>query len=92
MYTVQLELDDELAEELAPYRDRLPDLLRLGLRMWQEREGQQQASGHEHVLQVLAMSGQVTMPKPYGGEKAYVRHTPVPVAGKPVSEIVIEQR
>ena len=63
MYTIQLELRDELAEKLAPYHDRLIELLELGLQEWLEREQQ------EHI-----------------------RHTPVPITGKPVSELLIEQR
>jgi hypothetical protein len=46
----------------------------------------------ERIHAVLAASGRVHLPKPYTGAKPYVRHTPVPITGQPVSEIVIEQR
>ena len=46
----------------------------------------------EQVRRVLVASGRVRVPKPYAGKKPYVRHTPVPTIGQPVSEIVIEQR
>jgi len=67
-------------------------LLELGLQEWLERERQERMVLRENLLQVLAASGKVVLPKPYTGKKPYVRHTPVPITGKPVSELVIEQR
>jgi hypothetical protein len=46
----------------------------------------------EKIHAVLATSDLVSMPKPDPNPEAYVRRTPVPITGKPVSEIVIEQR
>jgi hypothetical protein len=92
MSTIQLEVSSELAEKLRPYRDKLVELLELGLQQWQEREQQDQKVQQEQLLQVLAASGKVTLPQPYTGEKPYVRGTPVPITGKPVSKIVSEQR
>lgn len=48
-------------------------------------------ASRERLLQVLAASGKIEMPRPYTGEKPYVRHTPVPITGKPVSELIVEQ-
>lgn len=87
MCIIHLEIQDELAEKLAPYRDRLADLLELGLQAWLERQ-----TGQEHLFQVLAASGKVKAPRPYTDEKPYIRHTPVPIVGEPASEMVIEQR
>ena len=92
MYTIQLELEDELAEKLTPYRDKLLALLELGLQEWLERERQESLALRERLLRVLAASGKVEMPRPYTGEKLYIRRTPVPITGKPVSELVVEQR
>jgi len=92
MYTIQLELRDELAERLAPYHDKLLELLELGLQEWLEREQQEHIAPRERLLQVLATSDNIKMPRPYTGERPYVRHTPVPITGKPVSELLIEQR
>jgi hypothetical protein len=92
MHTIQLEISDQLAEKLAPYHDQLPRFLELGLQTWLERERQERLSLRERLLQALTTSGKVTLPQTYTGEKPYVRHTPVPITGKPVSEIVIEQR
>ena len=41
MHTIQLELEGELAEKLDPYRDKLSELLELGLGALQERERQE---------------------------------------------------
>jgi hypothetical protein len=93
MSIIQLEIPNELAEKLRPYGNRLVELLELGLQKWQEREQQErQAQQQDHLLQVLVASGKVTMPKPYPGKKPYVSQTPVPISGKPVSELIIEQR
>lgn len=92
MYTIQLEIPDELAEKLGPYRDRLPELLELGLQEWLELERQESLALREDLLLALAASGKVTPPKPYTDERPYERRTPVPITGKPVSEIMIEQR
>ena len=92
MNTVQFELPDELAEMLAPYHDKLSALLELGLREWLKREQREPPAPRERMLQVLAASGRIEMPRPYVGEKLYVRHAPVPITGRPVSELVVEQR
>jgi hypothetical protein len=92
MSTIRLEIPNELAEKLAPYQDQLPELLELGLQEWLERQQQERLALRKRLLQVLAASGKVEIPRPYVGEKPYVRHTPVPITGKPVSELIIEQR
>ena len=38
MHTIQLELEEELAARLVPYRDKLPEMLELGLEALPERE------------------------------------------------------
>ena len=93
MSIIRIEIPDKLAKKLRPYQDRLVELLELGLQKWQEREqDEHQIQQQEALSQILAVSGKVTLPKPYTGEKPYVRHTPVPITGKPISEILIEQR
>lgn len=92
MYTIELEIPDKLGEKLAPYRDQLPELLELGLEVWLERKQQERHAIQEDILQVLAASGKVALPEPYTEDKPYVRRTPVPITGKSVSQIVIEQR
>ncbi len=92
MVTIQLEIPDKLAENLAPYQDQLLELLELGLHERLERERQERLALQERVFQVLAASRKVELPKPYTGEKPYIRHTPVPISGNQGRESVIEQR
>lgn len=137
MRTIELQIPDDLAERLAPYRDQLPTLLETGLRTWREGlaavplqmpaalqarlhalldkeragapltfEERQEAAAlaelaervslkqalAERIRSVLAGSDWVIAPTPEHDPEAYVRQTPVPITGKPVSEIVIEQR
>ncbi len=93
MKTIQLQISDELAIQLAPYQEQWAVLLEAGLRAWQQTVPPKQDEREaEPVRRVLAASGRVRVPKPYSGTKPYVRRTPVPISGQPVSEIVIEQR
>lgn len=93
MSIIRIEISDKLAKKLRPYQDRLIELLELGLQKVQEREqDEHQSQQQEQLFQILATSDKVTLPKPYTGEKPYVRQTPVPITGKPISEILIEQR
>ena len=92
MHTIQLDIPDELAEKLAPYHDHLLSLLELGLHAWLQNEQQERLALRERVHKILAASGQVTTPGPYASQKPYVRHTPVPITGTPVSDLIIEQR
>jgi hypothetical protein len=93
MKTIQLQISDELAIQLAPYREQWVTLLETGLQLWQQTASPQPDEGEaEQVRRVLVASGRVRVPKPYPGAKPYVRRMPVPITGQPVSEIVIEQR
>lgn len=93
MQTIQIEIPDDLALKLLPYRDELSSLLEAGLAIKQltplldpnETEA-------ERVRRIFAASGRVRMPMHYPGKLPYVRHTPVPITGQPVSEIIIAQR
>jgi len=90
--TIQVKLREKQAQKLSPYRARLAELLDLGLQVWLEREDQQDRSSQEQLLQALAASSAVAVPQPYTGEEPYHRRTPVPINGKPVSELVVEGR
>ena len=92
MPTIQLNIPDELAERLAPYSDHLLMFLELGLQVWMTHEQQERATVQEGILRILATSGKVTVPQPDPGPEPYVHHTPIPITGKPVSELVIEHR
>jgi hypothetical protein len=92
MHTIQLELEEELAAKLVPYRDKLPEMLELGLEALQEREAQERQEARKRVLGVLGAAPQVNVPQPSNGGAQYVRLTPVQITGQPVSEIVIAER
>jgi len=79
MYTIQLELEDEMIEKLAPYQDKLLELLELGLQVCKERERQEWRNMQDRLLQTLGASGEVQVPKPYAGEKPYARRIPVSI-------------
>ena len=92
MHTMQLDIPDDLAARLAPYSDNLVALLELGLQAWTAHEMQEQLALREGLLRRLATSGKVAIPQPYTGPAPYLRHTPIPITGKSVSELVLEHR
>ncbi len=94
MTTISLELPDELARRLAPLQKRLPEIIELGLRYWQDTEPAE-LTPRQQVEQIWATTGLIVpldpaitrhYPTPQG------RRTPVRAGGKPASEIIIEQR
>ena len=92
MHTIQLELEEELAAKLVPYRDKLPEMLELGLEALQEREARERQEERKRVLAVLGAAPQVSLPRPPNGDAPYTRRSPVQITGQPVSEIVIAER
>ena len=92
MCIIELEISDELAGRLSPYRAKLPEILEIGLQVHVEREQYPQRALSKELPLILADSEKVRWPKPYAENRAYVRHTPVSSVGKPTSEVVIEQR
>ena len=92
MHTIQLELEEGLAAKLVPYRDKLPEMLELGLEALQEREAQARQKERSRILEVLEAAPQTSVPQPLNGDAPYVRRGPVPITGRPVSEIVIAER
>ena len=92
MHKIELEVSEELAEKVAPYRDRLSEVLQLGVQTLAERERQGETYSREMSLQKLAALGRITLPQAATDDEQRARRTPVTAAGKPASEIVIEQR
>ncbi|MEZ4734949.1 MAG: hypothetical protein R3E79_48260 [Caldilineaceae bacterium] len=90
MTTVQVEISEELAQELTPYQQHLSELLELGLIEWKKLRQEEEAQRLHQTLTKLANEGKVIMPTP--AAQPYQRTTPIKLAGKPLSEIVIEQR
>ena len=92
MHTIQIEISDQLAAQLAPYHTELPALLEAGLRSRQRKERKAIEPEAERIHRVLAASGLVILPTPAPNGEATTRRSPVPMTGKLVSEIAIEQR
>jgi hypothetical protein len=94
MVTISLELPDELAERLMPLRDRLPEIIELGLRQWPDTE-LVMLTPRQHVEHLWATTGLIVPLDPEIARrysKSRRRRTPIQAGGKPASEIIIEQR
>ncbi len=92
MQQVMLEIPDELVAELTPYREHLLDLLRLGLAEQRRMQAVQPSATLDQLLQQMADEGKLIRPKPTQPRQQQTRPDLIHSAGKPVSEIVIEQR
>lgn len=92
MHTIQIEISDQLATQLSPYRESLPALLEAGLRAWKRKSRQRQSETTAQIRQALIASGKVLSPDFEGAPHDYVRQSPIIIGGQPVSEIAIEQR
>jgi hypothetical protein len=96
MVTISLKVSDELAERLAPYQDRLPELIELGLSQVEiGAEGNAEPDHNALKAQVLAAlrsTGIITAPEPTVRAETRVRHTPLKVGGPPASGLIIAER
>ena len=92
MITIPLQLPDQLAQQVLPIQDRLPEIIELGLRHWQK---QKPTTPRERIEQVWEAAGLIEPvilsdnDRPAQGRK---RRTPIQAGGQPASEIIIEQR
>ena len=91
MLTIEIEVSEQLAQQLSPYREELPALLEAGLRA-RKRKAHIQSPDPTQIRKILLASGKVLVPDPQYASSTYVRHTPVTISGQSVSEIVLEQR
>jgi hypothetical protein len=96
MATITFEVPDELAERLAPYQDRLSEIIELGLRQIEAGTIQATETKRPHlkreVLEALYATGIVTLPERPVYPRLRDRHTPIEAGGKPACEIIIESR
>jgi len=92
MLTIQLEIPDELAHQLAPHQDNLLEFIKMGLDAWQKSEQNKEKGSAARLQQLLAASGKLVVPTLPENGKTYQRKTPISISGKPVSQIVIEER
>lgn len=93
MITIPLQVPEDLAERLKPLQNQLVEIIELGLRQMEKPDTEAKADqeAKSRLLKVLLSTGIVTPPDP-STPPTYVRHTPIQAGGKPVSEIIIEQR
>ncbi len=92
--TISLEIPVELAEQLDPIRDRLPEIIELGLLQWQDTT-LHPLTPRQRVEQIWADAGLIATPDPTTIQNQatnYERQPPIQAGGKPASEIIIEQR
>lgn len=91
MGTITLSVPDEVEHKLKPYEDRLPEILELGVSALQRRLASD-SDEVERMLKILEASGRVILPRPASEDERRRDISPVHIDGRPVSEIVIEQR
>ncbi|MEZ4859671.1 MAG: hypothetical protein R3C14_00110 [Caldilineaceae bacterium] len=65
MHQITLEISDELANELQPYRSHLLELLRLGLSEWRRVRTTDTARAIKALFQQMADEGILIQPQPY---------------------------
>ena len=106
METIQVQVPSELAQRLRQHYDALPQILEWGLRhLEQESEpgaltraaGPDGTPRREDVLAALRSTGLLVDLDPaiateYRADADQRRYTPIRVAGKPLSEMIIAER
>ncbi|MDE3088233.1 MAG: hypothetical protein KGJ80_02455 [Chloroflexota bacterium] len=93
MSSITIQVPKELAVRLRPYRKKLPEILELGLAQV-ESQAESKADLRERTLRVLESTGLIrplTLSR-YIERPQRPRRTPLKIPGKPLSEIIIEQR
>jgi hypothetical protein len=88
METIQIRISSELATQLRPYYQQLPQILELGLRHLKN-----QASEQEQVTQALLSTGFIQHLAVEKVDESDATHQPPPVLpGPPTSEVITAQR
>ena len=92
MITIPVQLSDDLARRVAPLQDRLPEIIELGLRQIEVEEQAEARSSQakQQVLDAMASTGIVTLPKAAAGREPRARRTPIVAGGRPASELIIK--
>ena len=92
MVEVKVPVPEALAKELEQVRDRLPEILELGLR---QLEVQEQPVSVNDLRRILAQKGLLADLEPGSPKDANVvseRLSPLEIEGRPVSELIVEER
>jgi hypothetical protein len=90
MITIPLQLPDQLARQVLPLQDQLPEIIEVGLRHW-KKQPPQPITPRERVEQVWEAAGLIE-PATSSSNGPATRRTPIEAGGQPASEIIIEQR
>ena len=95
MTDLTISVPDELMEKLRPHLDELPRVLELGVKQMGQADSTKTLSDRERIFRLLAAKG-IAHPLDKNLLPASVldhpRQKPLAILGKPVSEIVVEQR
>ena len=94
MITIPVRLSNELARRVIPLQDRLPEIIELGLRQIEVNEQAEPSypQAKQHVLDAMASTGIVTLPRAAAQRKPRARRTPIVAGGRPASELIIAER
>ncbi len=102
MTTVTLELPEQLAAEVKKHEAEMPQVIEWGLERLQttqtvppnSRDAQRThaLTERERTIQILVASGLVTPPTYDPEVMQRHNHPPIEIGGKPLSEIIIEDR
>ena len=98
MQTLTLEVPDELAERLRPYRDELTRILQAGLQRVEEGPAVEAETPRERLMRIWRENG-ISEPLDEAFVRRYVPDTdrvsptvPIDVEGPPASEYIIQAR
>ncbi|MBI4789374.1 MAG: hypothetical protein HY782_20270 [Chloroflexi bacterium] len=91
MSSITIEIPEKLVDRLRPYQEQLPEILELGLTEL-ENATVTRDELRERTLRALASTGLVQLPDPTASKRKRPRQKPLEIPGKPLSEIIIEQR
>jgi hypothetical protein len=92
MITIPVQFSEELAEQVRPLQDRLPEIIELGLRQWRKQPALTPRQRVEQLWEAEGLIEPVARNNERVQKTRRKRRAPIPVGGQPASEIIIEQR
>lgn len=92
MITIPVQFSEELAAQVRPVQDRLPEIIELGLRQWRKQPALTPRQSVEQIWEAQGLVEPVVTDSHQRRPASRKRRAPIPVGGQPASEIIIEQR
>ena len=94
MTDLTISIPDELMQKLRPHLNELPRILELGVEQVERSAASEALTERERIIRLLAAKGVKPLDKNLlpKGVLDCPRQKPLRIPGKPVSEIIIEQR